>query len=83
MAELTRSTGQLGAVIRRARKAKGLNQAELAERSGTRQPSISMLENGKPTARIETLMSVLAALDLEMMIDTRSKGAAQSFEDIF
>ena len=83
MTNLARSTKQLGAILRRARKAKGLNQAQLGELAGLRQASISTLETGKPATRLDTLMSVLAALDLELTVHERSKGKTDALEDIF
>lgn len=83
MTELARSTTQLGAIIRRTRKAKRLTQAQLGELAGLRQASISTLETGKLTTQLDTLMSVLAALDLELTVNDRSKGDKNALEDIF
>lgn len=69
MSELARSPQQLGNVIRRARKKRGMSQSELGERSGLRQETISLLENGNPAAKLETVLAVLAALDLEIKIN--------------
>jgi HTH-type transcriptional regulator/antitoxin HipB len=40
-----------------------------------RQETISLIETGNPSARIETLLAVLAALNLEFQIAPRSQGA--------
>lgn len=48
-------------VIREARRAAGLTQAELAERSGTSQATISAYEHGAKTPTAATLGRVLAA----------------------
>ncbi len=74
MSDLARTPEQTGAVIRRHRKRLGLSQGELGERAGLRQETISLIENGNPAARLDTMMAVLAALDLEFRIDTRSRG---------
>jgi HTH-type transcriptional regulator/antitoxin HipB len=71
---LARDSKQIGNIIRRARKQWALSQKELGARTGLRQETISLIENGNPAARIETLLAVLAALDLEFQIAVRSKG---------
>ncbi len=73
MSELARDPKQIGNVIRRVRKKLGLSQSALGAQSGVRQETISILETGNPSARIETLLAVLAALDLEFQIAPRSK----------
>lgn len=83
MTNLARTPEQIGAVIRRARKNLGWNQAQLAEKCGLRQGTISLVENGNPAARIDTLLKILAALDLEFQILPRSKAVAADIEDIF
>ncbi|GAA0918198.1 helix-turn-helix domain-containing protein [Luteibacter anthropi] len=74
MPDLARSTKQIGAVIRRHRKRLGLNQNELGERTGLRQATISQIENGKPGSQIDTILAILAALDLEFQIGDRRHG---------
>lgn len=71
MAELARSPEQLGNTIRRARKKRGMSQSELGEKAGLRQETISLIENGHPAARLETILAVLSALDLEIHITKR------------
>jgi HTH-type transcriptional regulator/antitoxin HipB len=74
MNDLARDPKQIGNIIRRARKQRALSQKELGDRTGLRQETISLIENGNPAARIETLLAVLAVLDLEFQIAARSKG---------
>lgn len=83
MTTLARNTPQLGAIIRNVRKAKGLSQTQLGDRAGLRQASISAIEGGKPSTRLDTLMTVLAALDLELTVRPRSAGAVDDLESIF
>lgn len=80
MSDLARSPKQLGAVIRRRRKRLGLNQTQVGERAGLRQETISLMESGSPAARLGTVLAVLAALDLEFQIVTRSQG--RDLEDL-
>lgn len=73
MSELARSPEQLGNAIRRARKKRGMSQSELGEKAGLRQETISLIENGNPAAKLETILAVLSALDLELRINERTK----------
>jgi len=80
MIDLARSPKQIGNLIRRARKKRALSQQALGKKTGLRQETISLVENGNPSAKIETLLSILAALDLEFQIAPRSKGWAAETE---
>lgn len=82
MTELARSPAQLGNIIRRTRKKLGLTQAELGDASGLRQETISLIEGGNSSARLETVLSVLAALDLEIQIAPRTRHSIKDIEDI-
>lgn len=83
MTDLGRTPQQIGNLIRSARKKQGLNQTQLGELAGLRQETISLMEAGNPAAKLETVLAVLAALDLEFRIAPRSKGAPADIEDIF
>jgi HTH-type transcriptional regulator/antitoxin HipB len=73
MNDLARNPKQIGNLIRRARKRQALSQTALGARAGLRQETISLMESGNPAAKIETLLTVLAVLDLEFQIAPRSK----------
>ena len=79
---LARTPEQIGNAIRRARKKKGLNQAALGERAGMRQPSVSHIESGNPAARIDSVLALLGALDLEFQVAPRSKRSSSDLEDL-
>jgi HTH-type transcriptional regulator/antitoxin HipB len=83
MTDLARSPKQIGNLIRRVRKQRGWSQTQLGERAGFRQETISLIETGNPAARLDTILAVIAALDLEFQIGPRSKGSAAAIEDIF
>jgi len=83
MMQHARTAKQLGAIIRRARRNAGLTQTELGKRIGMRQATISKLENGEPATQINTLLDALTALELEITIDKRGKGAFRNLEDVF
>lgn len=74
MNELARSPEQVGNAIRRARKKHGMSQAELGKKAGLRQETISLIENGNPAAKLETILAVLSVLNLELQIHSRSGG---------
>lgn len=73
MSELARDPRQIGAVIRRNRRQLGWSQSALGERAGLRQETISLIETGNPAARLDTILTVLAALDLELQVARRSR----------
>ena len=79
MSELARSPEQLGNSIRRARKKHGMSQSELGEKAGLRQETISLIENGNPAAKLETILAVISALDLELEIAERKSAFSSGF----
>lgn len=80
MSELARSPEQLGNAIRRARKKRGMSQSELGEKAGLRQETISLIENGNPAAKLETILAILSVLGLELQISSRD--SLLSFADL-
>lgn len=74
MHDLARTPQQIGTTIRRMRKRLGLTQSALGDRVGLRQETISLIETGNPATRLDTMLSVLAALDLEFRIAARTRG---------
>ena len=82
MEQIARTPKQIGAAIRRRRRGLNLRQGDVGVRTNLRQATISTLENGEPGARLQTLISVMAALGLEMVIRERSK-ASREIEDLF
>ncbi len=83
MNQIARSPGQVGSLIQRFRKLKGMSQTELADRSGMRQELISKIESGHTGSKISSICDLLAALDLEMTIGPRSKSSSADIADIF
>lgn len=63
-----RTTEQLGAVLRNARKQIGLTQPQLALAAGVGVRFIVDLEAGKPTLRLEQVLRVIDALGGELHI---------------
>ena len=62
------TTQDLGALIRRERKAQGLRQPDLAAAAGTSVRFIVEVEGGKPTAQIGKVLDVLRQLGLSVHI---------------
>jgi HTH-type transcriptional regulator / antitoxin HipB len=60
---------------RRARKQRGWSQSQLAERVGVRQGTISLIETGNPATKLDTLLAILAALELELQVGSRVTGS--------
>lgn len=83
MSDLARTPKQIGNIVQRARKKRGWNQTQLGEKAGLRQETISLIETGNPATKLETILAVLAALDIEFRIAPRSKGQPASIEGIF
>jgi HTH-type transcriptional regulator / antitoxin HipB len=80
---IARTEKQLGAILRRARKQAGLTQSGLGKQIHLRQGTVSRLEAGAPAIQLRTLMEALAALNLELVIRTRSTASAADIESAF
>ncbi len=83
MEQVSRNDKQLGAIIRRCRKQVGLTQAQLGTIIGKRQATISELESGERGTNLDTLFSILNALELEMVVRPRRKGDAHDLSGLF
>lgn len=83
MADVARSPEQIGNAIRRARKKADMSQSELGEKTGLRQGTISQIEKGHPAAKLETILALLSALDLELEIVGRKKSFSSDFSKDF
>lgn len=82
MHQIVRLPSQLGAIIQSERVRRGMTQSELANIAGTQQKTISAIENGREGTKLDTLLSVIASLGLDMQIVPRERGRT-SIEDIF
>lgn len=82
MIDLARTPKQIGAIIRRYRKRIGLSQSGLGELAGLRQETISLIETGNAATRIDTILAILAVLDLEFQVTARGrKGGVEGLID--
>lgn len=60
----------LAGTIMNRRKALGMTQEELAERSGISQVTISYIESGKRVPSVMQMVSVLSALDMMLRVES-------------
>jgi HTH-type transcriptional regulator/antitoxin HipB len=81
MKQLVYSPQSLGNAIRRQRKLKQLNQSDAGKPFKIEQTTFSDVERGAEGTRVDTLFRILAALDLEMIIQTKKKHAQLSNEE--
>jgi HTH-type transcriptional regulator/antitoxin HipB len=83
MKRALRDAAQLGAEIRKARRAQQLTQAQLGERAGMRQKLVSAIERGEPGTRIENIFALVNALHMELVAMPRSQSDLNDLEEIF
>ncbi|MGM4929337.1 MULTISPECIES: helix-turn-helix domain-containing protein [unclassified Tardiphaga] len=83
MDQIARNEKQLGAILRRVRKQADLTQTELGQKLHLRQGTVSRLEAGEPAVQLNTLMAALAALNLELVVRSRTTTEAADIESIF
>jgi len=76
MATSIRTSGQLGPVLRALRQVRGWSQTELGRRVGLSQERISSIEREPERITVGQLLTVLMALDGELLVDARRPGAA-------
>jgi ribosome-binding protein aMBF1 (putative translation factor) len=69
--EAARIRFELGASVRQRREELGLTQAELAERSGLKQPAVARLEAGGTMPTIPVLERIAEALGLCLSVEFR------------
>lgn len=68
-----RNNKEFGEVVRVARLKQKLRQVDLARKASVRQALISDLENGATSAKLDTVIKVLAALDMDLSVVQRQK----------
>lgn len=73
MADTIRTSGQLGPILKRLRKAKGWSQLELGKKIGLSQERISVIENHPERVSIDQILTVLMALDAEFQVEQRTQ----------
>ena len=68
-----RNNKEFGSVVRIARQKQKLRQVDLARKASVRQALISEIENGTTSAKLDTVIKVLAALDMDLSVVPRNK----------
>lgn len=68
---------QLGQVLRGWRKSKRLTQQQAADFVGLLPKTISKLELNPETATIESLFKLLSALELELVVGSKSESSSR------
>jgi len=71
METLLVSPKDMGAVLRDRRKQLGLSQGEVGKRVGLDQKKISLIENGNPNSRVDTLFRLLSALEVGLIFQPK------------
>ncbi len=80
--QIVRLPRQLGAIIQSERLRQGMTQQQLASLIGKQQKTISAIENGSDGTKLDTLLGVIAKLDLDIQIGPRQQ-EGKSIEDVF
>lgn len=75
MSTAVRTSGQLGPILKRLRKEKGWSQQLLGQKVGLSQERISVIENQPEKVSLDSLLTVLMVLDVEMQIAPRDAGS--------
>ena len=84
MEQVSRTTKQIAAAVRRVRRAQNLTQSQLARKIDVRQATISDFETGEEGATLlQTFLDIMAALNLELVIRPRTKASPVDIENIF
>ena len=66
MGGMERGWAELGEIIRKYRKAKGLTQEQLAERAGSHWTYISEIENGHRNPGVDVLRRIAGGLEISL-----------------
>lgn len=74
MSTAVRTSGQLSPILKKLRRHKGWSQQALGEKVGLSQERISVIENHPEKVSLDSLLTVLMALDVEMQIAPKSTG---------
>lgn len=81
MQQLVLSPKALGVLLRDLRKQKGLTQTELGRKVGLDQKKVSLMENGNPNMRVDSLFRLLSALDHGVVVAPKVVGCASEVDN--
>lgn len=71
------TAADLGAAIKRARRARRLTQIQLAEHANVSRGALQKLEKGRGTVTLPTMFRLLRTLSLDLAVVSRSAPAAR------
>ena len=80
--QIIRLPNQLGAFVKSTRLERKMTQKQLASLIGKQQKTISAIETGSPGTKLDTLLSVIAILDLDLQVMPRRKDG-KDIADVF
>jgi HTH-type transcriptional regulator/antitoxin HipB len=83
MDQIARTPKQIGAIIQRQRRKLQETQSGLGARIKHRQATLSRIEAGESGTTLATLLDVLSALNLELVVRSRTKGSPEDIEALF
>lgn len=66
------SSKDLGTAVRDLRKEKGLTQANLGKLVSLDQKKVSLIENGNPNVRQDSVFRLLSALDVGIFLESKA-----------
>jgi HTH-type transcriptional regulator/antitoxin HipB len=72
-----RTTGELGPLLKRLRKARNWSQTELGRRIGLSQERISAIENHPENVTMDNLLTVMMALEVHFAVVEQASDASR------
>jgi HTH-type transcriptional regulator / antitoxin HipB len=72
---------RIGQVVRQERERSEIRQDELALVAGVSTRVVHQIEHGKPTSRLDSLVSVLDALGLQLVVEEPSSRRSSAGEE--
>lgn len=72
---IVHSVKEMAESIKDRRKRQKLSQAEVGDRVGVKQATVSAFENKPESTKLETLFKILAALELELQVVPRGSAS--------
>jgi HTH-type transcriptional regulator/antitoxin HipB len=73
MKQILSIADQFGSLFQACRKATGLTQTELARHLGLSQSRLSAMELDPSSIRLDQLLALCSALDLELLVQTKNE----------
>lgn len=81
MQQILVSPKDLGVTVRDLRKGKGLTQTDLGKLVGLDQKKVSLIENGNPNIRVDSLFRLLSALGVGVVLQSKQSPAKTDIDE--